>query len=183
MDAIIRMLRPGPIAVRSVRRRTAGTVAGLVALHPDTAWGRVCVTPGADFITRPHSGNDETWLFYPDSTTAPERGLLLEIHFTAPHTTGEDRTGLARSLTRTLQRPFPDGPVFTHELPLRIAGAPANAEYLEWDGVPLEQLRFVRGGRRFTLAGWRSPKPLPAVAEEDLHAVDTALLDVLRDSG
>lgn len=181
MDAIIRILRPGQINVRSVRRRNVSEDSGLVALHPTSLWGQVCVTPGADFITRPHTENDQTWLFYPDSVNAPRRGILLEIDFGNSHTS--DRIELARSLTRTLQLQMPATPIHTNEIPLRIADTDTDVEYLEWEDQPLEQLRFTRNGRRITLAGWRSSKFLPVLAEDDLRAVDADLLDALAATG
>lgn len=180
MDAIIRMLRPGPAGARPVRRRTPPDNAGL-ALHPMALWGRVCVTPGAEFITTPHAENDQTWLFYPDSSDAPRRAVLLETNFSVRP--APDHIDLARSLTRTLQRSLPATTIHTNALPLRIVDVTTEVEYLEWEDQPLEQLRFIRGGRRITLAGWRSIKPLPVLVEEDLHTIDASLLDALTASG
>lgn len=181
MDAIIRMLRPGQTSVRPVRRRPHPDDPALIALHPASLWGRVCVTPGVEYISKPHAENDQTWLFYPDSPDTPRRGVLLETSFSL--TPAPDRIDLARSLTRTLQRPLPTTPIHTNELPLRIAGVDTDVEYLEWEDQPLEQLQFSRAGRRITLAGWRCLKPLPVLAEEELRAIDASLLDVLTESG
>ena len=181
MDAIIRMFRPAPVAAFVTRRHSAPDFNGLVALHPDAAWGRVCITPGVEFIAQPHTQTGETWLFYPDSADAPERGVLLEIHFGSP-SAPERPAKLAHSLLRTLQHPMPVSPVHPNELPLRIAGTATDVEYLEWEDQPLEQLRFTRAGRRITIAGWRSTKPLPALAEEDLQLLDPALLEALKES-
>lgn len=178
MDAIIRMLRPGPDSARTQRRRPHPDPDGLVAVHPDALWGQVCITPGPEFLITPHANSNQTWLFYPDRATSPRRGIMLEIHFGAAHTgAGADGIDLAESLTRTMQRPLPGSRIHINEIPLQIAGIGTDVEYLEWEDEPLEQLRFTRHGRRITLAGWQSVKPLPALAEDDLRLLNPALFD------